>query len=231
MRIAYLEDDPAQAELMCKWLADAEHDCHHFGTGKAFLRALHGETYDLAIMDWELPDTTGDKILVQLRKEQEVSVPVICITVRDQEEHIVQALQLGADDYMSKPVSRGETLARLEALARRTLTPPDTPVMHFDPYVLQTSSHAISRDGSDIPVTQKEFDLTLFLFRNVGRLLSRTYILESVWGTRGDLNTRTVDTHVSRIRNKLELAPEHGWRLRAVYKHGYRLERLSPDPV
>ena len=115
MRIAYLEDDPAQAAQICEWLADADYDCYHYDHGAALLHALHAETFDLAIIDWELPDCTGDEVLTRLREERASTLPVICITVRDQEEHIVQALKLGADDYMCKPVSRGETLARIEA--------------------------------------------------------------------------------------------------------------------
>ena len=76
-------------------------------------------------------------------------------------------------------------------------------------------------------MTQKDYELAVFLLRNIGRLLSRGYILEAVWGQSADLNTRTVDTHVSRIRGKLQLTPEHGWRLSAVYQHGYRLEQVA----
>ncbi|MDH3714107.1 MAG: response regulator transcription factor [Gammaproteobacteria bacterium] len=229
MRIAYLEDDPAQTEMVCGWMTDAGYDYHQFGLAKEFLFALQRETYDLAVLDWELPDMTGDDFLPALRNDLGNDIPVICITVRDSEEDIVNALRLGADDYMCKPVKRGETLARIEALVRRVRAEPETPVMTFAPYDLDTRLRSISLNGHLIDVTQKEFELTLFLFRNAGRLLSRTYILESVWGTRGDLNTRTVDTHVSRIRSKLKLGPEHGWRLRAVYKHGYRLEKLTSD--
>lgn len=229
MRIAYLEDDPAQTEMVCGWLTDAGYDYHRFGLAKEFLFAMQNETYDLAILDWELPDMTGDDFLPALRNDLGQHIPVICITVRDSEEDIVNALQLGADDYMCKPVSRAETLARIEALARRLRPETETQVLTFPPYHLDTRVMSISRDGNDIDVTHKEFELALFLFRNTDRLLSRTYILESVWGTRGDLNTRTVDTHVSRIRSKLALGPERGWRLRAVYKHGYRLEKLVSD--
>lgn len=231
MRIAYLEDDPAQTELVCGWLRDAGYDCHCFEQARDFLRAMQRETYDLAVLDWELPDMSGDDFLPALRTDLGNAIPVICITVRDSEDDIVNALRLGADDYMCKPVTRGETLARIEALSRRLRAESDTPVMTFAPYALDTRAKAVSVDGTAVDVTQKEFELTLFLFRNAGRLLSRTYILESVWGTRGDLNTRTVDTHVSRIRGKLALGPEHGWRLRAVYKHGYRLEQLASDAV
>jgi DNA-binding response OmpR family regulator len=215
--------------MVCSWLTDAGYDYHRFARAKEFLLAMQRETYDLAVLDWELPDMTGDDFLPSLRNDLGHRIPVICITVRDSEEDIVKALQLGADDYMCKPVSRGETLARIEALARRVRPEPEEQVMTFTPYHLDTRAKSITLDDIPVDVTQKEFELALFMFRNADRLLSRTYILESVWGTRGDLNTRTVDTHVSRIRSKLALAPESGWRLRAVYKHGYRLEKLQND--
>jgi DNA-binding response OmpR family regulator len=87
----------------------------------------------------------------------------------------------------------------------------------------------VLRAGRAVDLTQKDFDLAVFLFRNVGNLVSRGHILESVWGRSPDLNTRTVDTHVSRLRSKLGLVPEHGWRLTAVYQHGYRLEAVTGD--
>jgi DNA-binding response OmpR family regulator len=227
LRIALLEDDPAQSELMRKWLAEAGHDCSHYATGRDFLRAISRETYDLALLDWELPDMNGDEVLPALRAKLDWSIPVLCITVRDQENDVVGALELGADDYMSKPVSRAEMFARIDALLRRTQPARnETSLLDFSPYVIDPTCKGILRNDKQIPLAQKEFDLAYFLFLNAGRLLSRNYILESVWGTRGDLNTRTVDTHVSRIRAKLALTPDTGWRLRAIYRHGYRLERL-----
>ncbi len=230
VRIALLEDDPAQSELMRKWLAEAGYDCRHFATGKEFLRAISRDTYDLALLDWELPDMHGDEVLPALREKLDWSIPVLCITVRDQEQDVVGALQLGADDYMSKPVSRAELFARIDALLRRAQpAASESQVLDFSPYLIDATCKSLTCNGRQIPLAQKEFDLALFLFRNAGRLLSRNYILESVWGTRGDLNTRTVDTHVSRIRAKLALTPDTGWRLRAIYRHGYRLERVRGE--
>lgn len=227
VRIALLEDDPAQSELMRKWLAEAGHDCRHFATGQDFLRAISRDTYDLALLDWELPDMHGDQVLPALRAKLDWSLPVLCITVRDQEEDVVGALRLGADDYMSKPVSRAEMFARIDALLRRAQPArAESQLLDFSPYQIDPACKSLSCEGTQIPLAQKEFDLAMFLFLNAGRLLSRNYILESVWGTRGDLNTRTVDTHVSRIRAKLGLTPDTGWRLRAIYRHGYRLERV-----
>jgi two-component system response regulator RegX3 len=121
-------------------------------------------------------------------------------------------------------------LARIGALSRRTQTSPqDKPVIEAGDLKVDNVLRQITREGEVIELTGKEFDLALFLLRNVGRILSRGYILESVWGRSPDLNTRTVDTHISRIRKKLDLNAEHGWRLTAIYQHGYRLEHLETE--
>ena len=156
-------------------------------------------------------------------------MPVLFVTVRDREEDVVEALHRGADDYMSKPVARSEMLARLAALGRRARGDIAKSVIDAPPYRLNLSANTLTRDGEPITLTPKEFELACFLFLNVGRLLSRGYILEQVWGTRPDLNTRTVDTHVSKLRGKLALTPDFGWRLRSVYQHGYRLEHGEQD--
>ena len=228
VRIAYLEDDPAQTEMVTMWLSEAGHQCRHFDTGKRFLADVRKETYDIAVLDWELPDMNGDEVLHTMRVLYEMEIPIICTTVRDEEENVVQALKLGADDYMTKPVSCQELLARLEALARRSHrnTQVETE-FECPPFRFDVLMRRISRDGEDIPLTDKEFLLAKLMFQNIGRMLSRTFLLETVWGTRGDLDTRTVDTHVSRVRRKLQLKPDQGWRLTPIYKYGYRLERLT----
>jgi DNA-binding response OmpR family regulator len=228
MRIALLEDDPAQAELMSSWLRAAGHDCHHYDTGSAFLRDIVRESFDLAVMDWGLPDMPGDQVLTNIRDNMDWRLPVLFVTSRDQEADVIHALESGADDYMAKPVKRGETLARVHALIRRAHgEQTDSRALDFEPYRFDLATQTAFDDDRSVELTRKEFELAVFLFRNHGRLLSRGHILESVWGTKPDLNTRTVDTHVSRIRSKLKLSPAKGWRLSAVYQHGYRLEQIA----
>lgn len=227
LRIALVEDDPAQAELLQTWLAGAGHDCHCFGSAGAFLHAIRHDSFDLTILDWGLPDMPGDQVLLRVREHLDWRMPILFITSRDQEEDVVYALEHGADDYMAKPVKQAETLARVGALGRRAHAHSGSKdVLVCEPYRLDATRREVKRAGIQVELTQKELELTMFLFRNAGRLLSRGHILESVWGTRPDLNTRTVDTHISRIRSKLGISPEVGWRLGAVYQHGYRLERV-----
>lgn len=228
MRVALLEDDRSQAEIISAWLVDAGHECQTFGLGKSLIRELGRDTYDLIVLDWMLPDTDGIQVLTWIREHIDWPIPVLFVTGKDEEEDIVQALDKGADDYMTKPVKRLELLARIKAVSRRAMPQDEAQrFLEFGHYSIDQVSRAVYRNGEAVELTQKEFDLTLFLFRAAGRVLSRGHILESVWGRTPDLNTRTVDTHVSRIRNKLDLKPDNGWQLKAVYQHGYRLEPVE----
>jgi len=229
MRIALLEDEPDQAALVCAWLNAAGHNCHAYALGKDLVREAQRETFDLFLLDWELPGMSGAEVLVWIRANIAEPVPVLFVTARAREEDIVQALSNGADDYMVKPLGKLELLARIEALARRARPErrADEDMLVFGRLSVDCGRRQIRLEGKAVVMTQKDYELALFLLRNIGRLLSRGYILEAVWGQSAELNTRTVDTHVSRIRGKLELTPEHGWRLSAVYQHGYRLEQVA----
>lgn len=210
------------------WLQAVGHDCLTYPNGAAFRKAVREEPFDLLILDWLLPDTDGIEILQWVRTQFDWRIPVIFVTRMDKEQDVVTALEQGADDYMTKPVKPLEMLARITALLRRSQ--PQTErnnELSIGTYRLNVNSRTIDHAGERVDLTHKEFDLALYLFRNPGRLLSRGQILEAVWGTTAELNTRTVDTHISRIRNKLGLVPENGWKLSAVYQHGYRLERLD----
>lgn len=231
MRIAIVEDDVSQADLVRIWLVGAGHACHTFARGREFMRVMARDSFDLLVLDWELPDVNGDAILAWVRANVREPVPVLFTTARDAEADIVQALKAGADDYLVKPLRKQELLARVEALGRRARPKPRTAehlkLAEFD---VDVDRRVVTRNGAEVDLTQKDFDLAVFLFRNVGNLVSRGHILESVWGRTSDLNTRTVDTHVSRLRSKLGLVPENGWKLTAVYQHGYRLEQVTPEP-
>ena len=231
MRIAVLEDDQSQADLLKLWLEEADHLCTCFTSGKAFVKHIGRESYDLNILDWGIPDMTGEEVLEWIRKNIPTPVPVMFITARHEEEDIVTALEKGADDYLVKPVRKMEVIARVNALERRSRKEVmSKEKVQVDPFTIEVTQRKMLRDGKAIELTLKEFDLALFLFRHLGQLLSRGHILESIWGRNPDLNTRTVDTHISRIRNKLDLTPESGLRLSSIYFYGYRLERIVATP-
>jgi DNA-binding response OmpR family regulator len=231
MRIAIVEDDVSQADLVRIWLVGAGHACHTFTRGREFMRVMARDSFDLIVLDWELPDVNGDAILAWVRANVREPVPVLFTTARDAETDIVQALKAGADDYLVKPLRKQELLARVEALGRRARPKPRTAEhLKLGEFEVDIDRRVVKRHGAEVDLTQKDFDLAVFLFRNVGNLVSRGHILESVWGRTSDLNTRTVDTHVSRLRSKLRLTAENGWKLSAVYQHGYRLEQVTPEP-
>ncbi|PID44375.1 MAG: DNA-binding response regulator [Proteobacteria bacterium] len=230
MKIALLEDELDQAENLKQLLCEKGHVCEHFATGQSFLYAVTHNSYDLLIMDWQLPDAEGPDILRQIRQQLNWHVPVLFLTQRDQEEDIVHALESGADDYLVKPPRPAELLARLSALLRRGGTDEqEVDKVKRGPFELDMKSRSISCHGQGVSLTDKDFELTAFLFQNIGRLLSREYLLESVWGINGSVNTRTVDTHMSRLRRKLKINPENGFRIRTVYQHGYRLEEVNEN--
>ena len=228
MRIALLEDEQDQADLVSTWLKAAGHSCHVYALCKDLMREAQRETFDLFLLDWGVPGMSGAEVLVWIRANIADPVPVLFVTARQREEDIVHALSSGADDYMVKPLSKLELLARISALARRTrASPQGEEVLEYGRLTVDCRNRQVKLDGENVAMTQKDYELAVFLLRNVGRLLSRGHILEAVWGQSAEINTRTVDTHVSRIRGKLQLNPEHGWRLSAIYQHGYRLERIA----
>ncbi len=230
MRIALVEDDLDQAEVVKLHLQDAGHTCRHFDNARDFMRNISKESYDLVVLDWMLPDIGGDEVVKWMRSELDWYVPALFLTIRDSEEDIVHGLNCGADDYMVKPIRPRELLARVEALSRRGATSaPSTKTLEVDDYVFDPGSKSVSYHGKAIDMTHKEFDLAYFMFRNLGRIMSRGYLLETIWGKNSDINTRTVDTHISRIRSKLGLNKEAGWKLGAIYQHGYRLEKWDVD--
>lgn len=229
MRIALLEDDAAHVETLSLWLKEAGHDVHPFTTGRDLRRHASRESFDAFLIDWMLPDQSGHEILRWLREERGEKTPAIFVTCRDSEDDIVTGLGAGADDYMIKPIRRLELLARLEAVWRRFRPVEQHPdVIDLPPYRIDLSQRSIHRHGIQIEgMTDKEFALAAFLFQNPGRLFSRGHLLESVWGINADVPTRTLDTHISRLRKKLELSPANGYRLSPAYNYGYRLDRLE----
>jgi len=229
MRIAILEDDPDQLALLQRWLAQDGHDVHGYATGREVMMRAGRESFDLFVLDWQVPDVSGTEVLQWLRNNVSKTVPVLFVTVRDSEEDIVFALEHGADDYMIKPARQHELLARLHALLRRAYPREEDKQLSFPPYDIDTRRNEIRRDGAKVELTPKEYDLAVFLFRNIGRLMSRGHMQEAIWGRSGDLATRTVDTHVSQVRKKLDLRAESGYRVVPVYNYGYRLEQVSPE--
>lgn len=228
MKIALLEDEIDQARNISDLLVKAEHHCEFFHTGKSFIYAVMHNSYDLLILDWQLPDIEGTEVLKIIRSELSWRIPVIFLTSRDSEADIIAALEAGADDYLVKPARPGELKARLHALSRRIGSESEEQEsLIIGPYDINLGKRTITVAGEPVTLTDKDFDLAAFMFQNIGRLLSRDFLLERVWGISIDINTRTVDTHVSRLRRKLNIKPENGFRVKTIYQHGYRLEKVA----
>jgi two-component system, OmpR family, response regulator RegX3 len=227
MRIALLEDNLTQSTLVLAWLRAAGHDAHGFSLTRDLQRFCSRESVDLYLLDWMMPDISGDAFLRWLREERRDQTPAIFITAKDAEDDIVAGLAAGADDFIIKPVSQRVLMSRIDAVLRRSKPREENANFDLPPYLIDMTHKRIQLHGQNVDLTEKEFDLAAFMFRNVGRLLSRGHLLESVWGQRPNLATRTVDTHVSRVRSKLQLKPENGFRLIPTYNFGYRLEHVE----
>lgn len=223
MTVCYLEDDAAFAVIYEQVLAAAGHLCRGFGTVGDCLAALRRERFDIMLVDWLLPDGTAEPVIRRVRENWGWEVPIIVASALDDEENIVRALAVGADDYIAKPVRVAELLARIAALTRRRRGPA-ADRLSLPPYEIFPRERSITLASVEVALTQKEFDLACFLFQNPRKLISRTQLLDRVWGQRADVDTRTVDAHISRLRRKLALDATHGWEIVSSYGHGYRLD-------
>jgi DNA-binding response OmpR family regulator len=166
------------------------------------------------VLDWNVPDMSGEEVLHWVRQSLSDRLPVLFMTSRSRETDIASMLNKGADDYVVKPVASSVLLARVRSLLRRA-------------YQLNQMATKESFGEFEFALTQKEFELALLLFRHLSQPLSRAHILEAIWRQDVDIPSRTMDTHVSMLRAKLGLRPEHGYRLTPIYGYGYRLERIE----
>ncbi|WP_176049708.1 response regulator transcription factor [Burkholderia sp. BCC1644] len=229
MLIAVLEDDQDQRDLLMLWLEQGGHRARGFGTAQALFDGIKQDPFNLYVVDWGLPDASGGEVIQWIRNHLGWEVPVIVLTVRDDEQTVLAALKAGADDYVVKPARAAELLARIGAVARRYGVGSVVP-MQLGVYTIDIQRMSLSMSGGPVELTQKEFDLAVYMFQNPGKLLSRDHLLNRIWGVNADVDTRTIDTHVSRLRKKLLLDGTHGWKVAPVYGFGYRCVRID-DPA
>ncbi|KXJ66395.1 two-component system response regulator [Achromobacter xylosoxidans] len=229
MKIASLEDDLDQARRIQQVLTAAGYACTSYHQSRDLLAALRTEAFDLVLLDWHLPDIDGDDVVRWLRTHIGARIPVIFLTNRSAEDDLVEGLRAGADDYIVKPMRPLELLARVAALLRRSqIAEPVDQTIEVARYRVDPAARVITLDDVAVTLAPKEFELALLFFRNIGRLMSRDVLAECVWNREIPATSRTLDTHLSNIRQKLQLRPQHGVRLTSSYALGYRLELVSP---
>jgi DNA-binding response OmpR family regulator len=232
-RILIVEDDPDIAKLIGLYLDKGGFTTELVGSGRDVLPAMAARPPDLLILDLMLPHLDGLDVCRAVRANAATaSLPIIMLTARAEESDRVAGLELGADDYVAKPFSPGELVARVRALLRRAGREPSAPAtaappMRYDRLEMDIDRHVVSIGGVEVPLAAKEFLLLEYLLRHKGRVLSRDRLLTDVWGYQYTGGTRTVDVHVRRLREKLPLLADA---LVTVKQFGYKLLDPPPQP-
>lgn len=221
LKIAVLEDDPVYIAIYRTILGRAGYEVALAGTVAEFVSDIAQRPHDLQLLDWTLPDGTAADVISWTRSNLGWRVPIIVASLHSDEDRVVHALSLGADDYIVKPIRVQEALARISAHLRKT--PPGDQRAELAPYRIDLRNRRVTRDDVAVDLTPKEFDLLWCLFRHRGRLVPRAQLMDTVWGVLVELDTRTVDAHVSRLRKKLALSEQTPWTISSSYGHGYRL--------
>lgn len=225
-RILVVEDESDIAALVAFQLTHAGFRVRTAATGREALRAVEAEPPDLVVLDLMLPELSGIEVLKTLRSRKETrNTPVIVLTARGEERDRLEGFELGADDYVAKPFSPKELVLRVRAVLRRA-EPTEAAgrgrTLRAGPLTVDLEAHRVSVEGEEIELTPKEFRLLACLLERRGRTQSRQDLLEAVWETTAEIETRTVDMHVGRLRSKLGVA---GDLIETVRGFGYRVRR------
>jgi DNA-binding response OmpR family regulator len=225
-RVLVVEDDPDIADLMRRYLHKGGFEVEVYGSGREGLEAVTANPPELLVLDLMLPQVSGLDICRKLRADPRTSsVPIIMVTARADESERIAGLDLGADDYLAKPFSPGELVARVRALLRRTNPAAATHTITYGPLTVDVTQHTVSDAGQPISLTAKEFLLLMYFLKHRGRVLSRDVLLTDVWDYSYTGGSRTVDVHVRRLREKLPLLTRA---LVTVKQFGYRLLESPP---
>ena len=222
MKILVAEDDRDIADLIAHYIRKQGWTAHIASTGDEAIAHARGQPVDLVILDVMLPGVSGLEICRALRADKATeAIPIIMVTARAEETDRIIGLEIGADDYVSKPFSPNELVARVRALMRRAKrADPQAITLSCGPIVMDLARHTVSDEGRDVKLTAKEFLLLQYLLEHRGRVLSRDLLLGDVWGYRYTGGTRTVDVHVRRLREKLPVLVDA---LETVKQFGYKL--------
>ncbi|AFH82613.1 DNA-binding response regulator [Bacillus anthracis str. A0488] len=214
-----VDDESDMRQLVGMYLDNFGYEWGEAENGKEALKKLETDHYDFVVLDIMMPEMDGLSVCKEIRKTSDV--PIIFLTAKGEEWNRVNGLRMGADDYIVKPFSPGELIARMEAVLRRYTKQEQQEEIQFGPILINEKSRKIEADGEPISLTVKEFDLLYFLCQHTGQVFSREQLLEKVWGYDYAGSTRTVDTHVKTMRLKLG---EGGNYIQTVWGVGYKFE-------
>ncbi|ANC18413.1 transcriptional regulator [Bacillus cereus] len=218
-RVLVVDDESDMRQLVGMYLDNFGYEWGEAENGKEALKKLETDHYDFVVLDIMMPEMDGLSVCKEIRKTSDV--PIIFLTAKGEEWNRVNGLRMGADDYIVKPFSPGELVARMEAVLRRYTKQEQQQEIQFGPILINEKSRRIEADGELISLTVKEFDLLYFLCQHTGQVFSREQLLEKVWGYDYAGSTRTVDTHVKTMRLKLG---ESGNYIQTVWGVGYKFE-------
>jgi two-component system response regulator RegX3 len=224
-RILVVEDEESISEPLAYMLRKEGFEVAVASSGPAGLASFDADGADLVLLDVMLPGLSGTEVCRELRTRS--AVPVIMLTARDSEVDKVVGLELGADDYVTKPFSHRELVARVRAVLRRQVPvgADEEPALECGPVRMDVERHLVTVHGEPVSLPLKEFDLLELLMRNAGRVLTRGQLIDRVWGTDYVGDTKTLDVHVKRLRAKIEADPGHPTLLLTVRGLGYKIER------
>jgi DNA-binding response OmpR family regulator len=227
-RILVAEDDPDIARLLSHYLDKAGFDVATVATGRDVLPRIRREPPDLLLLDLMLPGLDGLEVCRAIRADvNTAAIPIIMLTAKAEESDRIVGLELGADDYITKPFSPNEVVARVRALLRRAnRSGPSDSRLAYGPVTVDVDRHLVRIDGSEVRLTAKEFLLLQYLMQHRGRVLSRDLLLSDVWGYSYTGGTRTVDVHVRRLREKVPLLADA---IVTVKQFGYKLVDPAPS--
>jgi two-component system, OmpR family, phosphate regulon response regulator PhoB len=219
--ILIVEDESALVELLRYNLEAAGYSVRSAMTGSTAEEALTEERFDLVVLDWMLPEISGIELCRRIRQRPETrNLPVLMLTARGEEADRIRGLSTGADDYVVKPFSINEVLARVKALLRRAAPDLVADLLSFGDVELDRAAHRVKRGVRDLRLGPTEFKLTLYMMENRGRVLTRQQLIDGVWGRDGEIDERTVDVHIGRLRKALVHGDE-GDPIRTVRGGGY----------
>lgn len=229
MRVAISDDEQEILDQVASIVTAAGHEVSCYKNGLDIQNALKRETFDVVLLDWNMPGRTGIEVLQWATENIPSCPPFILLTSRPDKSDIVHGLESGAIDYIVKPETDEVIRARIQAAGRRTGGSGQSRHVNLGPYTLDRMEKTIKVHGEEAKVTAKEFDLVDLFFENLHRPLSRGYLFSRVWGGNVEMETRTIDVHISRLRAKLNLNPENGFVIRTVFGFGYRMDEYIDD--